>query len=70
MAVVEAAVIVTVLAGRRWGEAVRRDGDAAHCVSTGESNDLLSEAVRLILVSKAMRHSGIVRNAVDSAAGE
>ena len=70
MAVVEAAVIVITLAGRRRGEAVHQDGDAAQCVGTGESNDLLSEAARLILVSKAMRHSGIVRNVADSAAGE
>ena len=70
MAAVEAAVIVTALAGRRRGEAVHQDGDAAHYVSTTESNDLLGEAARLILVSRAMRHSGIVRNAVGSAAGE
>lgn len=65
-AIAEAAMIVTALAGRRRGEAVHQDGGATLYVSTGEGDDLLREAARLILVSRAMRHSGIVRNVTDS----
>jgi uncharacterized protein DUF6545 len=69
-AIAEAAMIVTALAGRRRGETDHQDGGAALYVSTGEGDDLLREAVRLILVSRAMRHSGIVRNVTGRAAGE
>ena len=69
-AIAEAAMIVTALDGRRRGEADHRDGDATLYVSTGEGDDLLREAARLILVSRAMRHSGIVRNVTASAVGE
>lgn len=65
-ALAEAAVIVTALVGHCRGEAVHHDSDAAQHVSTGESNDLLSEAARLIRVSRAMRHSGIVRKVTDN----
>jgi Family of unknown function (DUF6545) len=68
-AVAEAAMIVTALAGHR-GEADHQDGDATLYVSTAGSDDLLREAARLILVSRAMRHSGIVRNITGSAAGK
>lgn len=63
-------MIVTALAGRRRGEADHQDGDATLYVSTGEGDDLIREAARLILVSRATRHSGIVRNVTGRAAGE
>ena len=40
-AIVEAVVIVSALDGRGRDKAVRQDGDSGHCVSTGDSGDLL-----------------------------
>lgn len=61
-AVVEAAVLVTALNARRRGAAAHQHGTAAPYVGTGQSNDLLGEVARLILVSRALRHSRIVRD--------
>lgn len=55
-------MIVTVLAGRRRGEAGHQDGGATLYVSTGEGDDLIREVARLILGSRAMRHSGSERH--------
>jgi hypothetical protein len=61
-AVIEAVMIVTALRMRQSGTPAcgGRDGG---CILSEPSNDLESEAVRLLLVARAIRHSPIVRRA-------
>jgi hypothetical protein len=61
-AVVEAAMIVSALGARRNGAAPASSPDAGHGLPE-PGNDLQSEAGRLLLVSRAVRRSPIVRRA-------
>ncbi len=65
-AIIEAIMIVTALAARR-DRAEPCSGPAASCALSEPRNDLESETARLLLVSRAVRHSPIVRHAVRSA---
>jgi len=61
-AVIEAAMIVSALGARRSGVAPASSPDADHSIPA-TSNDLESEAGRLLRVSRAVRRSPIVRRA-------
>jgi len=61
-AVIEAAVIVTALDARLRGNPRRHDDTPAEPVGPVPQNDLGAEAARLILVSRAIRRSPIVRS--------
>ena len=61
-AVIEAAMIVSALGARRNGAAPASSPDAGHGLPE-PGNDLESEAGRLLLVSRAVRRSPIVRRA-------
>jgi hypothetical protein len=61
-AVIEAAMIVSALGARRNGAAPGSSPDAGHGLPE-PGNDLESEAGRLLLVSRAVRRSPIVRRA-------
>jgi hypothetical protein len=60
-AVVEAAVIVSSLQWRVLGSAHHHDDAPKNHVAAVPANDIRAEATRLILVSRAVRHSRIVR---------
>jgi len=60
--IIEAAMIVSALGARRNGAAPAGSPDAGHCLP-GPGDDLESEARRLLRVSRAVRHSPIVRRA-------
>jgi hypothetical protein len=61
-AVVEAVMILTALGARRGGAEASADPRAGRSL-TEPRNDLESETARLLLVSRAVRHSPIVRRA-------
>ncbi len=61
-AVVEAAVIVTALDARQRGAADHHGVTPAGLVGPAPQNDLGAETARLLLVSRAIRHSPIVRS--------
>ena len=60
--IIEAAMIVSALGARRNGAAPAGSPDTGHCLP-GPGDDLESEARRLLRVSRAVRHSPIVRRA-------
>ncbi len=66
-AVIEAVMIVTALNARLAGAEPRRNPAAAGLVLPEPCNDLESETSRLLLVSRVVRHSPIVRRAARSA---
>jgi hypothetical protein len=61
-AVVEAAVIVSSLRSRARGSVYRHDSIPEDHVAAVPGNDIRAEAARLILVSRAIHHSLIVRH--------
>jgi hypothetical protein len=61
-AVIEAVMILTALGARRAGAEASADPHAGRSL-TEPRNDLESETARLLLVSRAVRHSPIVRRA-------
>jgi hypothetical protein len=66
-AVIEAVLIVTALDVRRGGAKPRSGGSRAASAVSEPLNDLESETHRLLLVSRAVRRSLIVRQAVAAA---